>query len=59
MRKLDEVLASHAEITASQRSDIFKSAFFMTKEEHTELVDQLIAELPVPPGRQSGLHRSE
>mgnify|MGYP001540933404 CR=1 FL=1 len=35
MRKLDEVLAKHPEVTAQQRSDAFKSAFFMTKEEHT------------------------
>ena len=45
MRKIDEVLAKHPEITATQRSDIFKSAFFMTKEEHTELVEALIARL--------------
>ena len=38
MRKIDALLAVHPEITAAQRSDIFKSAFFMTKEEHTELV---------------------
>ena len=30
MRKIDELLAVHPEITAAQRSDIFKSAFFMT-----------------------------
>lgn len=45
MRKLDKVLAEHSEITASVRSDIFKSAFFMTKEEHTALVEQFISEL--------------
>ena len=45
MRKVDEVLAKHPEITAAQRSDIFKSAFFMTKEEHTELVEALIEKL--------------
>ena len=39
MRKIDALLAVHPEITAAQRSDIFKSAFFMTKEEHTELVE--------------------
>ncbi len=55
MRKLDEVLAAHAEITASQRSDIFKSAFFMTKEEHTELVDQLIEELEKTEGTAAKL----
>lgn len=44
MRKIDELLAVHPEITAAQRSDIFKSAFFMTKEEHTDLVEALIEE---------------
>ena len=55
MRKLDEVLACHAEISAGQRSDIFKSAFFMTKEEHTELVCQLIAELEAAEGEKGKL----
>ena len=45
MRKLDEVLAKHPEVTAAQRSDAFKSAFFMTKEEHTALIEELIAAL--------------
>jgi benzoyl-CoA reductase/2-hydroxyglutaryl-CoA dehydratase subunit BcrC/BadD/HgdB len=45
MRQLDETLAVHPEITASERSDIFKSAFFMTKEEHTALVEEFLAEL--------------
>ena len=45
MRKIDELLAVHPEITAAQRSDIFKSAFFMTKEEHTALVEALIEKL--------------
>ena len=45
MRKIDELLAGHPEITAAQRSDIFKSAFFMTKEEHTDLVEALIEKL--------------
>ena len=45
MRKIDQLLAGHPEITAAQRSDIFKSAFFMTKEEHTDLVEALIAKL--------------
>ena len=35
MRRVDEALAVHPEITAAERSDIFRSAFFMTKEEHT------------------------
>lgn len=45
MRKVDETLAHHPEITAAQRSDIFKSAFFMKKEEHTALVEELLAVL--------------
>lgn len=45
MRKVDEALACHPEITAAQRSDIFKSAFFMKKEEHTALVEELLAAL--------------
>ena len=45
MRRIDQLLAVHPEITAAQRSDIFKSAFFMTKEEHTELVEALIEKL--------------
>ena len=36
-------LAAHSEITSAQRSDIFKSAFFMRKEEHTALVNELLA----------------
>lgn len=47
MRELAEVLAEHPEVTAAQRSDIFKSAFFMLKEEHTALVKELIALLKV------------
>ena len=45
MRKLDEVLAKHPEVTAQQRSDAFKSAFFLTKEEHTALIEELVAAL--------------
>ena len=45
MRKLGEVLSKHPEVTAAQRSDAFKSAFFMTKEEHTALIEELIAAL--------------
>ena len=45
MRKLDQVLAKHPEVTACQRSDAFKSAFFLTKEEHTALIEELIAAL--------------
>ena len=45
MRKLAEVLEQHPSITAVQRRDIFKSAHFMRKEEHTALVSQLIEAL--------------
>lgn len=45
MRELSDVLAEHPEITASQRSDIFKSAGFMLKEEHTALVKKLMQAL--------------
>ena len=45
MRRVDEVLAVHPEITAGERSDIFKSAFFMTKEEHTALVEEFLDEI--------------
>lgn len=45
MRKVDAALACHPEISAAQRSDIFKSAFFMRKEEHTALAEELLAAL--------------
>lgn len=45
MRDAAVTIASHPEITAQQRSDLFKSAFFMRKEEHTALVKELLAAL--------------
>ena len=45
MRRVDEALAVHPEITAAERSDIFKSAFFMLKEEHTALCEEFLSEL--------------
>lgn len=45
MRELAEVIAAHPEVSAAERSAAFKSAFFMTKEEHTALVKELIAAL--------------
>ncbi len=45
MRKADAAIAAHPEITASQRSDVFKSAWFMKKEEHTALVNALLEAL--------------
>lgn len=45
MREISKVLVDYPSITASQRSDIFKSAYFMLKEDHTKLVNELIEEL--------------
>ena len=45
MRELPGVLCAHPEISAAERSDIFKSAWFMRKEEHTELVKSLLEAL--------------
>lgn len=45
MRELDEVLAVHPEVSAAARSDVFKSAMFMLKEEHTVMVKELTAGL--------------
>lgn len=42
MRDLSEMLIDYPSIDAAKRNDIFKSAWFMTKEEHTELVNRLI-----------------
>ena len=42
MRELSAVLSAHPEVSNAQRSDVFKSAFFMRKEEHTALVRALI-----------------
>lgn len=50
MRNLDEALAVHPEITADQRCDIYKSAWFMRKEEHTALARELLAELDAAGG---------
>ncbi len=45
MREVVKVLADHPEVSAAERSDVFKSAFFMLKEEHTALVKELIESL--------------
>ncbi|SFC88462.1 2-hydroxyacyl-CoA dehydratase subunit D [Clostridium uliginosum] len=42
MRKVSDLLIHYPQITASQRSDIFKSAYFIEKEEHTKLLDELM-----------------
>jgi len=45
MREVAASLEEHPEISAAERSAVFKSAFFMLKEEHTVLVKKLIQEL--------------
>lgn len=48
MREFAEI-AADAEITAAQRSDVFKSAWFMLPEEHTAIVKQINEELKKGP----------
>ena len=45
MREVSDLLGEHPSITAIQRSEIFRSAYFMTKEEHTSLVKEFIEQL--------------
>lgn len=53
MREIAAVLAEHPEVTNAQRSDVFKSAFFQRKEEHTVLIRELINALKAEdPGKQ-------
>ena len=49
MREIVPVLAAHPEITNQERSDIFKSATFLPKEEHTAMVKELIEALEAEP----------
>ena len=42
MRLVDKTLTAHPEVTAAQRSAVYKSAWFMRKEEHTALVMDLL-----------------
>lgn len=41
MREFTKVCQEHPEVSAVERSDVFKSAYFMLKEEHTALVEEL------------------
>ena len=41
MREFAKVCQKHPEVSAAERSDVFKSAYFMLKEEHTALVKEL------------------
>jgi benzoyl-CoA reductase/2-hydroxyglutaryl-CoA dehydratase subunit BcrC/BadD/HgdB len=47
MRELSGVLSGHPEIPLPARKDIFKSAYFMLKEEHTALVRTFLSELKI------------
>ena len=54
MREFAEI-AADAEITAAQRNDVFKSAWFMLPEEHTAIVKQLNEELKAGPKAEGKL----
>ena len=43
MREFSKVAAKHPELSARDRSDVFKSAGFILKEEHTAMVKELLA----------------
>ena len=45
MREFADLCASYSDITAADRSAVFKSATFMLKEEHTALVEKLMEEI--------------
>ena len=49
MRALAKALAAHPEVSAAQRSAVFKSAWFMDKAEHTAWVTELLAALETEP----------
>lgn len=53
MREISKLLGDYPSITASQRNDIFKSAYFMLKEQHTLLVKELIEELKKMPKEEN------
>ena len=55
MRAVDAAIAAHPEITASQRSDVFKSAWFLRKEDHTALVNALLDALAQETPEKAGL----
>ncbi|MBR2801114.1 MAG: 2-hydroxyacyl-CoA dehydratase [Erysipelotrichaceae bacterium] len=53
MRETAEELRRHPEITAEERSAIYKSATFLRKEEHSALLKELLQELQAAtPGRE-------
>lgn len=54
MREFSRI-AAESNITASQRNDVFKSAWFMRKEEHTAMVKELIECLKKDESKQEGV----
>lgn len=54
MRKAAELMSSRG-VSAKDRSDVFKSAQFMTKAEHSELLKELIEELEAQQPKQAKL----
>ena len=57
MREFADCCSRYPGISARQRSDVFKSAGFMLKEEHTALVRELLAALEREPEAASNKHR--
>ncbi|NMA49653.1 MAG: 2-hydroxyacyl-CoA dehydratase [Tissierellia bacterium] len=53
MRKTSEILVDYPYITAAQRAEIFKSAYFMLKEEHISLLEKLISKLEEMPKEEN------
>lgn len=49
MRSFSALLVDYPTITAKNRNDVFKSAFYMEKSEHTELVNELIEAVKAMP----------
>jgi len=55
MRRFASLAAQHAELSAAARSDVFKSAWFMEKSEHTALVTALCNALEAQPADTAGI----
>lgn len=55
MREFAHIAGNYSSITNEERSLVFKSAFFMLKEEHTALVKQLMSELAKEEPDKKGL----
>lgn len=53
MRRFSEALSKNSRINAEERSAVFKSAYFIKKEEHTALVEELIKEMEASPTADS------